>query len=750
MSPGKLKLQSLEAISGLNIAGNHVAIARPAVTHAGMADMCRPSPPMPIESATQAIFQSSAWNISLEDRDTDPAFSKAVVLVNDNEELAKFLRAQLAQFGYDLLWVPSVSGLRDTLDTFEINAILVDMGVPTAEADNIAWMKGVTSSSGKQCPIIVMTDHGGFEDRLAAVRCGSSGYLVKPIDMVDLLEALDHLTGQAASEPYRAMVIDDDEDFALLNSITLKSAGMESVYVCDPLKAVEKLQEFKPEVVLIDINMPGCSGPELARVLRQNMEFLQLPIVFFTGTVMPDLQSKLLDSDGDDLLEKTVSDEVLVDTLLLRARRFRERNSLIKRLSQGEARSRSVSETAHDAIISINEVGRIVAWNSGAKRLFGYAGADILGKDMKTLFPEQYHKSHFNLDEWHNSTAMSASNEAAAAQSSVELQARRADGEILPIDLSVSSWEQGARRYFTVVARDISERKAFEEKILNHRDDLQARVDEATGELREQADELAIALQHQQEVNTQQRDFVSMVSHEFRTPLAIIDGAAQRLTRAKGPLQREDVDNRAAKIRAAVKRMTGLIERTLTVAVVDSGTKKINYAECDIAALLNDVGDRYAEIGLEHDIVMNTTRLTDPVVADVEALDQVFTNLLSNAIKYSPGSDRIEIKAWSDNGKAFIAFRDYGLGIGADDMPRVFGRFFRAQTCAGIAGTGIGLHLSNDLVKMHDGEISVESVEGEGTTFTVMLPVGPQTNVEAMGNMLQRRKSDRQPAMAAQ
>ena len=248
-----------------------------------------------------------------------------------------------------------------------------------------------------------------------------------------------------------------------------------------------------------------------------------------------------------------------------------------------------------------------------------------------------------------------------------------------------------------------------------------------------QAEHLAQALQKEQELNTLQREFVALVSHEFRTPLTIIDSAAQRLVRSKDKMTAEDLATRTGKIRAAVRRMTGLIEGTLNASRLDAGEIRMEPRPCDLKALVREVCARQAEISKFHDIRVDVDGLPEEIHADAGLLDQVFTNLLSNAVKYAPKDPRIEVKGWTDGRFAALSVRDHGVGIGADDLPRMFERFFRARTSAGITGTGIGLNLVKQLVEMHTGTIEVDSVEGQGSVFTVRLPI----DLRAAGNPAQ-------------
>ncbi len=262
------------------------------------------------------------------------------------------------------------------------------------------------------------------------------------------------------------------------------------------------------------------------------------------------------------------------------------------------------------------------------------------------------------------------------------------------------------------VARDISCRKKAEE----HR--------RRAFEAEETSRQLTKTLEYEREINAQQRQFVSMASHEFRTPLAIIDGAAQRLLRNRDEMAPEYVGDKAQQIRNAVARVVELMESILSFEKLASGAAALSRDACNLGQILAACCDRQAELSPEHAIAFDPGSLPPTFVGDKSALEQVFTNLLSNAVKYSPDAPQIEVKGWVDGSTAHIAVSDHGLGMDEDDVPKVFERFFRARTATGIAGTGIGLHLAKQIVELHGGNITVESQRGKGSTFTVSLPLG--------------------------
>ena len=243
--------------------------------------------------------------------------------------------------------------------------------------------------------------------------------------------------------------------------------------------------------------------------------------------------------------------------------------------------------------------------------------------------------------------------------------------------------------------------------------------------LEKQAHDLQEALEAEKQLCELQRKFVSMASHEFRTPLAIIDSSAYRLESKVRDNQASDelILERIERIRQAVVRMTRLVESTLNGAQLEAGKMSIDLRDCDLTEILRTVCKEQQELTNKHLISLNLGTLPSLIQADPNALIQIFTNLLSNAVKYSPRSKKIYVKAYQDESQIIISVKDNGLGIGKDDASQIFNRFFRAETSAGITGTGIGLHLTKNLIEKHNGTITFESRVGMGTTFTVSLPI---------------------------
>lgn len=240
---------------------------------------------------------------------------------------------------------------------------------------------------------------------------------------------------------------------------------------------------------------------------------------------------------------------------------------------------------------------------------------------------------------------------------------------------------------------------------------------------RKNALQLKKALEAEHELNGLQRQFVSMVCHEFRTPLAIIDGNAQRIIKRQDTMSADRIKSGLGKVRTSVTRLTELMESVLNASKLEAGAIKMDPTPCDLAEIIKEVTINYREVNPSYKITTDIEDLPKRFTLDVKLIRQVVSNLLSNAIKYSPNCAHVRVDARScDNGGVEICVVDQGVGIPADELEKMFQRFFRASTSTGIAGTGIGLHMVKSLIDMHEGTISISSEVGVGTTITVYLP----------------------------
>jgi two-component system, OmpR family, sensor kinase len=241
----------------------------------------------------------------------------------------------------------------------------------------------------------------------------------------------------------------------------------------------------------------------------------------------------------------------------------------------------------------------------------------------------------------------------------------------------------------------------------------------------EQAADLERGLENERRLTAQQRDFVSMTSHEFRTPLTIVDAHAQRLIKMSERLAPRDIAERGARIRSAVQRITNIMDSLLSASRLLDGQVVFHPTEFDPCVLLRDACQVHRDATRGVVINEDISPLPATIPGDPKLLFHAFSNLVSNAIKYSPAGSPIDVVAHQEPGRLVVQVRDHGIGIPARDRGRLFERYFRGSNATAVAGTGVGLHLVSMVVTLHQGEVFAESLEGVGSRFIVHLPTSP-------------------------
>jgi len=235
---------------------------------------------------------------------------------------------------------------------------------------------------------------------------------------------------------------------------------------------------------------------------------------------------------------------------------------------------------------------------------------------------------------------------------------------------------------------------------------------------------LANELAHQKELAAMQRSFVSMASHQFRTPLSIIDLDAQLMEDQSSFDSRSAMASGARRIRSTVQRLLRLIELMLGAARAEEGKIEPHLTPTDLGLIVRDTCARVHETVPSRQIEVDTAGLPPSVICDANLIEHVITNLLSNALKYSSRTQKVIVRGGTEGAMAIIAVTDFGVGIAPEDQHQIFERFFRASNARSVAGTGIGLTLARYIVDLHGGHIAVESALGAGSTFTLRLPIG--------------------------
>lgn len=243
--------------------------------------------------------------------------------------------------------------------------------------------------------------------------------------------------------------------------------------------------------------------------------------------------------------------------------------------------------------------------------------------------------------------------------------------------------------------------------------------------LAQQASLLQEKLAEEQRLTQLQRNFVSMASHEFRTPLAIIDGHTQRLISMHDRARLDELPERARKIRSMVRRLTQLIDNLIGSARLNEARSDFHFhpTPVDLTGLLLEVCELQHELAPDAQIIRDVPPHPLVIQSDAGLLSQLFSNLLSNAVKYSPEGGLIKLEAVEDGPEISVVIEDRGIGIPEAELDRIFERYYRGSNTSGIIGSGVGLQLVKTIVELHNGSIALASREGEGSRFTIRLPI---------------------------
>jgi PAS domain S-box-containing protein len=286
-------------------------------------------------------------------------------------------------------------------------------------------------------------------------------------------------------------------------------------------------------------------------------------------------------------------------------------------------------------------------------------------------------------------------------------------------NLTIMDAEGGARSVQLVVGRMPWQGPALAQVLIQDVSHIKA----MERELHKQSQELASALFAETRAREAQKEFVSVISHEFRTPLAIIDGSAQMIERSLKAAKPDKIPDKTKKIRRAVSRMNGLIDDILASSSAEKSGFTITPADFDFGAFLAERCTQINDTSQSHQIFYEQDNLPPVLRADRKACSHIIDNLLSNAVKYSPNAEKVLVRAWQQEGRLYVAVQDYGVGVPGAEHDKLFGKYFRASTSHGIRGTGIGLNLVKNLLRLQGGDVAVESSVGEGSIFTIYLPI---------------------------
>jgi PAS domain S-box-containing protein len=378
-----------------------------------------------------------------------------------------------------------------------------------------------------------------------------------------------------------------------------------------------------------------------------------------------------------------------------------QRKQTEQKLSNSEEQFRSVLESASEGIVLADQSGAILLVNRRAEELFGYSRDELFSRSVDVLMPEANREQHAHYRQVY--TKHPGVRHMGTGR---ELVAQRKDGTIFPAEVSLS-FIQSERDSMLVLAfvTDITERKQLEQARLDHQ-------------------RLQLELQQEQQMVELRQRFMSMVSHEFRTPLTVIASSSEMLQHYYDRMPREKQMEKLQIINAQVREMVGLLDDILALNKIQAGIGEFAPEAIDLATTCQQILENIRLIDQDqHQFILNKHDVPVTIQADRRLLEHIITNLLSNAIKYSPAGSSIYLSLSGGEKDVQLEIRDEGIGIPEEDSPHLFEPFYRAGNARKINGTGLGLAIVKNNVERHGGTITFHSVEGQGTTFTIRLPV---------------------------
>lgn len=385
-----------------------------------------------------------------------------------------------------------------------------------------------------------------------------------------------------------------------------------------------------------------------------------------------------------------------------------------------------------EGVIIVNEQQQIVEANAAAAKMFGYSRDELIEQSLDILIPRKYHAghgAHFN--------GFMKQRETRQMGHGRDLHGAHKNGTTFPVEAGLNPFSIKDENYVMALVIDITVRKQQEAKIQELYVDLEQKVIQRTQELSEtiakleaenklriQAEKDAkTALKREQELNELKTKFLSLVSHEFKTPLSSILTSSMLLGKYKLTEQQAKRDRHIKIISDKVHYLNNILNDFLSVEKLEKG--KVNYklSTFKVSKVINEVVYN-ANMLLKDGQQINYPEDIDgfSLFQDEKIIELALSNVVNNAIKYSSENTIIDISITQNDTTTTVKIKDNGIGIPEKEQKNIFNRYFRAENALLVQGTGIGLNIVKDHLENLKGSISFESIENEGTTFTLKIP----------------------------
>ena len=399
---------------------------------------------------------------------------------------------------------------------------------------------------------------------------------------------------------------------------------------------------------------------------------------------------------------------------------------------------REIFQSMSEGILMVNVSGKIMVANPIAEQIFGYAPDELTGVHLDLLIPERYRGRHEHFRKGFN-----AHPEPRRMGAGRDLMGLRKDGVEFPVEISLSHTQVRGQLMVMAFISDISQRKKAEdalkkseEQLIVYAAELEKKVQSRTEALHKTIKELEVevmerkraeeevrkALEKEREFNDLKTKFVSIASHEFRTPLSAVMSSASLINQYNARGESDKVDKHVQRIKSSVNHLTSILNDFLSLGKLEEGVVEIAQEEIDLHEFTQSVSEEMAQT-FKPGQTLKVNNGRGVLKSDPRILRNILFNLISNASKYSDAGRNIHLTLKTTDKDFIFSVQDEGIGIPIEDQRHLFERFFRASNSGNIQGTGLGLNIVRRYVELLGGEISFASTPGTGSTFTVSIPI---------------------------
>ncbi|CAL1518882.1 PAS domain-containing sensor histidine kinase [Chitinophaga sp. MM2321] len=406
-------------------------------------------------------------------------------------------------------------------------------------------------------------------------------------------------------------------------------------------------------------------------------------------------------------------------TDILSDRRFKQQ------LSRELQRFGALFDYASIGILVTNRQGEIVLINDFALGQFGYKREELLGKKIEILIPQRVHHQHVGHRARYNANPQSR-----PMGIGLDLFAVRQDQTEFPVEISLSHYTNEEGNFVIAYISNITERKKAEEKLEKLYNELEEMVEDRTMQLRKALEELeaskevlTIALSKEKELGDLKSRFVSMASHEFRTPLSTILSSAFLVKHYEAEQDQPTRNKHIQRIINNVSLLTDTLNDFLSVGKIEEGKIQIRNVAFEIEEHFNTIIQEMQGIAKDNQLIEYQHDGDNRVFLDPSLLKHIVMNLLGNAIKFSTPGSHIQIQTSKTGHEFTLQVKDNGIGMSEEDQQHLFERFYRGSNVSNIQGTGLGLHIVHRYSEMMNGNILCDSELNKGTTFTITFPI---------------------------